>query len=68
VLQGQLSVEKELFAELLSNFQYPAFTITHTNVPRENDWHAKGRIFASKVIFQQKAIVCGTCCHHHAKE
>jgi hypothetical protein len=32
VLQGQLSVEKELFSELLSKFKCPAIKVTHMNV------------------------------------
>jgi hypothetical protein len=56
VLQGQLSVEKELFAELLSKFKFPAIKVTHTNVSIENDWHAKGRIFASKSCSSKKQL------------
>ena len=56
MLQGQLSVEKELFAELLSKFKFPAIKVTHTNVSIENDWHAKGRIFASKSCSSKKQL------------
>jgi hypothetical protein len=56
VFQGQLSVEKELFAESLSNFKFPTIKVTHTNVPLENDWHTKGRILASKLYSSQKQL------------
>ena len=56
VFQGQLSVEKELFAEFLSNFKFKAIKVTNTNVPLQNDWHAKGRIFASKLYSSQMQL------------
>jgi hypothetical protein len=56
VFQGQLSVEKELFAEFLSNFKFKAIKVTNTNVPIQNDWHAKGRIFASKLYSSQMQL------------
>jgi hypothetical protein len=56
VLQGLLSIEKKLFAELLSNFKFPAIKLTHTNEPIENDRHAKGRIFASKSYSIKKQL------------
>ena len=64
VFWGQMTVN---FSELLSDFEFPAIKVTHTNIPLKMIGMPKTD-FLLGTSYTSGAIVCGICNHHHAKE